>query len=113
MIFQRILNGYLDAIDFTDCGPDDGGRADAPWSESLFIVTESHVVEFLSLAPADLLDGIEPEQIGHDIWLTRCGHGAGFWDRDLGDRGDRLSDICNRMGEVYTYVSDDGELHMC
>lgn len=22
------------------------------------------------------------EQAGHDFWLTRCGHGAGFWDGD-------------------------------
>ena len=22
------------------------------------------------------------EQCGHDLWLTRQGHGAGFWDRD-------------------------------
>jgi len=22
-----------------------------------------------------------PEQVGHDFWLTRNGHGSGFWDR--------------------------------
>jgi hypothetical protein len=21
------------------------------------------------------------EQAGHDLWLTRCGHGSGFWNR--------------------------------
>ena len=30
-------------------------------------------------------------QIGHDFWLTRNGHGAGFWDRGLGPVGDRLT----------------------
>lgn len=25
--------------------------------------------------------GYTPERFGHDFWLTRCGHGAGFWDR--------------------------------
>lgn len=24
----------------------------------------------------------EWEYLGHDFWLTRCGHGTGFWDRD-------------------------------
>ncbi len=24
------------------------------------------------------------EMAGHDFWLTRNGHGAGFWDRGLG-----------------------------
>lgn len=35
---------------------------------------------------------------GHDLWLTRCGHGAGFWDRGYGPVGDRLSDIAKHMG---------------
>lgn len=25
-----------------------------------------------------------PAQAGHDFWLTRNGHGAGFWDGDDG-----------------------------
>lgn len=25
--------------------------------------------------------GCDPSQAGHDFWLTRNGHGAGFWDR--------------------------------
>lgn len=28
---------------------------------------------------------------GHDLWLTSQGHGAGFWDRGLGELGDKLS----------------------
>src|ERR1700722_11654535 len=27
---------------------------------------------------------------GHDFWLSRNGHGSGFWDRGLGELGDRL-----------------------
>lgn len=40
-----------------------------------------------------LLDESEltEEQIGHDFWLTRNGHGSGFWDRDLGDIGTQLT----------------------
>lgn len=26
--------------------------------------------------------GLRFEDAGHDFWLTRCGHGAGFWDGD-------------------------------
>ena len=29
----------------------------------------------------------------HDYWLTRNGHGVGFWDRGLGDVGVMLSDL--------------------
>ena len=31
---------------------------------------------------------------GHDYWLTRNGHGAGYWDRDLGEVGDKLTKAC-------------------
>jgi hypothetical protein len=35
---------------------------------------------------------------GHDLWLTSQGHGVGFWDRGLGELGDRLSKAA-RLGE--------------
>jgi len=50
-------------------------------------------------------------QHGHDFWLTRNGHGAGFWDRGLGDRGDRLTEAADEFGEVYLYVGDDGRIY--
>lgn len=34
------------------------------------------------------------ESHGHDYWLTRNGHGAGFWDRGYGELGERLSKAC-------------------
>ena len=36
-------------------------------------------------------------QHGHDFWLTRNGHGAGFWDRGY-DNGDILTDACAPYG---------------
>lgn len=50
------------------------------------------------------------ERLGHDLWLTRNGHGAGFWDRDYGDDktlGDELTSLCKGLGEVYLYVHDN------
>lgn len=51
------------------------------------------------------------EQIGHDFFLTRNGHGAGFWDRGLGQLGDVLSDVARSFGECHPYPGDDGKLH--
>ncbi len=48
------------------------------------------------------------ETAGHDFWLTRNGHGAGFWDRGLGDIGDKLTEASKPYGEVDLYVGDDG-----
>lgn len=47
------------------------------------------------------------ECMGHDFWLTRNGHGAGFWDRGLGDIGDRLTAASKVYGGVDLYLGDD------
>ncbi len=57
-------------------------------------------------------EGLEyPAQgVGHDLWLTRNHHGAGFWDRGYGDLGKRLTELAHGFGEAYVYESDNGEL---
>jgi len=40
------------------------------------------------------------EMFGHDLLLTRSGHGAGFWDRGLGELGDRLSEAASAYGDT-------------
>lgn len=62
-------------------------------------------------AHADDLSGLDSEQAGHDFWLTRNGHGAGFWDRGLGELGERLSKASEAYGSVDLYVGDDGLIH--
>lgn len=37
---------------------------------------------------------------GHDFWLTRNGHGAGFWDRGAGAVGDALAEAARVYGGV-------------
>lgn len=51
------------------------------------------------------------DQGGHDLWLTRCGHGAGFWDRGLGTVGDRLTKASKVYGDCHVYVGDDGMVY--
>lgn len=48
---------------------------------------------------------------GHDFWLTRNRHGAGFWDRGYGDLGRRLTDAAHVWGTVDLYVGDDGRIY--
>lgn len=46
-------------------------------------------------------------QAGHDFWLTRNHHGAGFWDRyseGAGyDLGKALSELSEKYSEIYLY----------
>lgn len=43
-------------------------------------------------------------QSGHDFFLTRNGHGAGFWDRGLGEVGDTLTKAAKVYGSVDPYL---------
>lgn len=48
---------------------------------------------------------------GHDFWLTRNRHGAGFWDRGAGEIGEKLSEAAKAFGEVDFCVGDDGKIY--
>lgn len=59
---------------------------------------------------ADLLtaaENIDSERAGHNFWLSRNGHGAGFFDDDL----DELQEAAKSYGEFNLYVGDDGQIH--
>lgn len=57
--------------------------------------------------------GTQFDQAGHDFWLTRNGHGTGYWDRDCyGSNRDKLSESATAKGERYLYIGDDGLIYM-
>lgn len=55
------------------------------------------------------------EQVGHDLWFNRNGHGVGFWSRPdhyYGPHADALEAAAKALGEVWPYVGDDGSVHL-
>jgi hypothetical protein len=45
---------------------------------------------------------------GHDFWLTRNGHGAGFWDGDWAEPdATELTASSEAFGQVDLYIGDD------
>ena len=59
-----------------------------------------------------LLETLDDRSAGHDFWLTRNRHGAGYWDRGYGKRGELLTRAAHSFGEVWLYVGDDGALYL-
>lgn len=60
-----------------------------------------------------LVEGLDPTDLGHDFWLTRCGHGAGFWDGDYDDEiGEKLTELSKQFGNLDAYVGDDGKIYL-
>lgn len=68
-------------------------------------------LKFLRENADDLAKARSPAENGHDFWLTRNGHGVGFWDRGLEEVGERLTEACDKYGECWLYVWSDGKLY--
>jgi hypothetical protein len=82
---QTMTDAYIGAIHFTDTGDADQPEAGADLAPltrmQAYIDCRNFywaVTEGLGVHPGR----IDWSQAGHDLWLTRNGHGVGFWDRD-------------------------------
>lgn len=53
----------------------------------------------------------DEKRAGHDFWLTRNRHGAGFWDGDWPEHGTMLTEASHAYGEVNLYVGDDKKIY--
>lgn len=52
-------------------------------------------------------------EAGHDFWLTRNGHGAGFWDGDWPEPyAAQLDEAAKAFGQVDVYLGDDGKVYV-
>lgn len=68
--------------------------------------------ETLAQMQADCHAFYEAAMAGHDFWLTRCGHGAGFWDGDWPEpAATALDNASKEFGNVDLYVGDDGQIY--
>lgn len=124
---SEMAGAYKEAIQFTD-KPDDADEA-ADWSDAEFSAAfESRCYEDCALF-SRYLKHHHPEfletmseggerQVGHDFWLSRNGHGAGFFDGTeeeyQGVHSLTLKVIqkaCREVfGDLHTFVNHDDTL---
>ena len=80
--------------------------------EDIFLQARKEVFTFLTLALDSDIDQLTLSQVGHDLFLTRNGHGSGFWDReDLDEQSAfNLSELAHNFKEA-TIFNDLGELY--
>lgn len=71
---------------------------------------EADCEDFVKAYPF-LLEDWNASQAGHDFWLTRNHHGAGFWDRGKAT-GDALTKQAHVYGESCLYVGDDDKVYI-
>jgi len=72
---------------------------------------EHDVLDFMDRAAVYLkTENYTPGDIGHLFWLSRNGHGSGFFDSEF-DEADRLQDLAEEYGYAHLEVGDDGEIY--
>lgn len=81
-------------------------RADC---RAFYIANETHI---LCDGGPSIATASQVEVAGHDFWLTRCGHGAGFWDGDWPEpHATALDSASKAFGDVDLYVGDDYKIY--
>ncbi len=108
---HAVITAYCAAVRFTECHIDSDEL-----SETSDLSPEAHAdaareVRLFLEAAKPVLDEIThtAERVGHDFWLTRQGHGAGFWDGDWPEEiGEKLTALAEQFGQVDCYACDDG-----
>lgn len=85
--------------------------ANIEWSDEALTESATDVADFVAANWSDVKT-LDPGQVGHDFCLTRNGHGAGFWDRGLGELGDRLTRASKPYGTQDGYIGDNGLLYL-
>jgi hypothetical protein len=110
----EFLNAHPDAAPWSSTDPDTGvpldrDRTAADLDPETVTQPREDCDRFRALA-AGQIAGRESDA-GHDFWMTRNGHGVGFWDGDWPEHGDELTAPSHPFGECDTYPGDDGWLH--
>lgn len=119
-----MVRGYMECALWTSTVCDDDGNNCRPLDDAFGIddiapecaaAMRAVCEDFAKSNYADLMDylksGRNASHAGHDLWLTRNRHGAGFWDRGLGKLGDRLSNAAKAYSGVDLYPGDDGLIY--
>ena len=76
---------------------------DYKWSEVARADMTAIVEKFVVNNIADIAD-LDSQIIGYNLVLTANEHGTGFWDRNLGERGDRLTAAAREVGTIYMFT---------
>ncbi len=110
--FEKFFEACVEALLFTDVPDDHNGIATLAGETEAYLRADclSFWRRFGCYIDAA---GNGAMQGGHDFWLTRNGHGAGFWDGDWDEPYGHMLDMgAKAYGEFQTYFGDDGLIYV-
>jgi hypothetical protein len=112
-----MVNGYLYCALWADLHDDEGNSIDdkdiTDCTDDMIEQAIKDCENFKELA-MDLIpsyiEKFDESQMGHDFWLTRNGHGAGFWDRGLEQLGKDLTNVAKTFSTCDIWLNDGGKV---
>jgi hypothetical protein len=107
---NEFTQGYIEAAFWTGTDGIEARSFSDLAPETLAVMLADSMT--FQLANAEDLEAGDCRRHGIDFWLTRNRHGAGFWDRGYGERGDRLTKSAHTYGECHLYVGDDNLIYI-
>lgn len=112
---EKFLRAYLETAIWASTDPDTERPLDRNWDIGDFTKesverARRDAIAFIKAHHEDLDAVADYEQHGHDFFLTRNRHGAGFWDRGYGQLGERLSRGAHGFGQA-SVIPHRGKLH--
>lgn len=114
-IWPKFLNQYLEtaiwASTDSEGNPLDRDYSIEDFSEEALLQAIQESNSFIQENLKDLEMVGDEGAHGHDFFLSRNGHGAGFFDRGYGPAGKRLQSASKRYGTADVYVGDDRQLY--
>lgn len=118
--FELFFNGYVTAALWSSTDDEGNPLDDAYVKDDIHPAAlgtmRKDCRDFMESNKDDLMayknERASEESAGIDFWLTRNGHGAGFWDRGLGALGARLTKASKPYSNCDLYVGDDGMIHI-
>jgi hypothetical protein len=93
-MLDTTYDASLASVGFTVADIDSSGRANANASCESFV--RANLADLASY---------DAREAGHLFWLTRNGHGSGFWEMP-GDAPCRLTRSAHAFGETHLYIGD-------
>lgn len=107
---NQIVAQYLQTAEWADMDNDPEFN-EASYSESFLARAYKDCQEFFDKADEnDWLHDLDWSDIGHNFWLSRNRHGAGFFDQPF-EFADELQELAKSFGECHVYVGDDGDIY--
>jgi hypothetical protein len=122
---DEFTQGYIKSMFWADVNEDSlggEGTENINWDDIGFENLDHHsllkIIEdckkFQKKAGAEAIEAYGAEQAGHDFYMTRNGHGVGFWEEDHAtpEICQALDKLAKATGQTWVYIGDDEQVHV-